>query len=280
MSERHGRLLLLAGAFVGLALAAWDLSGVRSGVGDLELPPEAVAAVNGRVIARVAYERALRNVAAERRSGRLAEAERRHVLERMIDEELLIQAGLDMGLAGRDPNLRARLSAATIDLVTDLPAGTSPTRAALRDLYKERPEIGRSEPRLLLEVADFAADEAGRAAAVAARVGWLGGNAPPAGSAPLPATPVAAGALPGLLGASLTRAALRLEPGQVSEPVRGGSGWHLLRLIERRPGRAVPFEQARELLAAAWRKEAVEARLRTFLQARREAAHVQIRSAP
>jgi parvulin-like peptidyl-prolyl isomerase len=53
----------------------------------------------------------------------------------------------------------------------------------------------------------------------------------------------------GPLAASLEEAAFSLEPGTLSEPIRSGAGFHVLRVEEKRPARTVPFEEVRRELA-------------------------------
>src|SRR5690606_22159228 len=82
----RAQILLGLGAALGLVLATAELlalGGTRS-----SLPSAAVASVGGTPIRRDDYERALAALASDRRTP-LDDADRRHVLDRMIDEELL-----------------------------------------------------------------------------------------------------------------------------------------------------------------------------------------------
>jgi peptidyl-prolyl cis-trans isomerase D len=53
----------------------------------------------------------------------------------------------------------------------------------------------------------------------------------------------------GLFDEAFARAALALDRGQVSEPVRTPAGWHLLQAQEVVPAKKVPLEEAREVIA-------------------------------
>ncbi|WP_456413827.1 peptidylprolyl isomerase [Oceanithermus profundus] len=46
------------------------------------------------------------------------------------------------------------------------------------------------------------------------------------------------------------RAALALQPGQVSEPVQTQFGWHVIRMNDRRPARVLPYEEVRGQIRA------------------------------
>src|SRR5690349_13984703 len=99
------RALLVLGLVVGIVAAA---SGLLVGAPSAQLPPQAVALVNGRPILRDAWLRAVAAVATERREA-LTDADQRHILDRLVDEELLVQHGLALGLPESDGRLRSTL---------------------------------------------------------------------------------------------------------------------------------------------------------------------------
>ena len=96
-----GVLLLAVLAAIALAIA-----GVA--VDPSTLPAGAVASVNGQPIARADYEAMVQRVAAQLAQPPGA-AERAEILERMIDEELLIQRGIALGLPRSEGRLRSML---------------------------------------------------------------------------------------------------------------------------------------------------------------------------
>src|SRR5688572_20896614 len=100
---RVPRWLLAAGLVTGAALAAAGL--VAPG---RSLPDGAVARVNDRLIQRDEWLRAVAAVASERRTP-LTDADQRHILERLVDEELLVQHGRALGLVEHDGRLRDTL---------------------------------------------------------------------------------------------------------------------------------------------------------------------------
>jgi len=95
-------LLLSAGACAGLALA---VAGLVAPPETPRLPEGAVAAVNGSLVRSADYERALEALAADRRDA-LGASEKRHVLDRLVDEELLVQRAFELGLARQDRRAR------------------------------------------------------------------------------------------------------------------------------------------------------------------------------
>jgi peptidyl-prolyl cis-trans isomerase D len=73
----------------------------------------------------------------------------------------------------------------------------------------------------------------------------------------------------GLFDEAFAKAALALEPGQVSEPVRSASGWHLIRAEEVVPAKKTPLDEARPIIA---RELLVKERALKAARARAEAA--------
>ncbi len=275
MSGRRGNWLLATGALVGLVLAT---AGVveRSDDPGRDIPADAVAVVNGRAISRADYERALAALAGERRQVIDEDSLRRHVLDRLIDEELLIERGIELGLAGRDPRVRTDLSAAVIGLLV---AGAdderrTPGEAELADFYRRNTDYFATPARYRVAQRAFATADEARAAAA----DWAAGAHMPAGGIPLPIPDalLPASKVRDYLGPTRTRIVLELNPGAVSEPIRDGAGYLLLRLVEFKPGARRPFEEVRELVRSEYLRRSGERRVRDFLDGRREDAVIHI----
>src|SRR5262245_38538641 len=126
----RARVLLALGAAAGLAAGAADLLR-RPGV---PLPAGAVASVDGSLVRAEDLARALTAVATDRRTP-LDAAERRHVLDRLIDEELLLQHALALGLARSDRVARGHLVAAAIDAIVAEATAREPTPAEVAAFY-------------------------------------------------------------------------------------------------------------------------------------------------
>ena len=103
-SHRSALKLLLAGAGVGILLGA--LSAMSDQRNEPYLKATAVASVNDQYIRLAEYQRAMGLFASDKREP-LTEADRSLVLQRLIDEELLIQQGISSGLIRSDLAVRA-----------------------------------------------------------------------------------------------------------------------------------------------------------------------------
>ena len=109
-------------------------------------PADAIALVNGQPLSRESFARFTAAIAAERRSTTLDAAERRRLLERMIDEELLLQRGIALGLDRYEPTARSSIVSALIASVTADAEIGEPDEATLRDVLRREPGSLRQRP--------------------------------------------------------------------------------------------------------------------------------------
>ncbi len=125
---------LATGAFIGLALAAVGLLDLT--VRGDDLPSSAAARVNDVLIDGENYREALDRLQSDSRNP-LDDADRRWVLDRLIDEELLVQHGLAMGMAHSEHNVRGALVRALISSATAEADASNPEEADLKKFYSD-----------------------------------------------------------------------------------------------------------------------------------------------
>lgn len=283
--DRRALALLAFGAAVGIALAGFGIA--RSGGRGVPLPADAIAVVNGQPIASEAFARFADAIGSERRQELDATA-RRRLLERLIDEELLLQRGLALGLARHEPTARRSIVAAVIASVAQDTAREEPDEAALRAFHAEHAERFTRSARTVVDVAFVSLHERSdseaweRASEIARRTragtpfadvrDELGD--PPA--APLPGGPLPTETLRRYLGPTAALAAERLAPGEPSEPIRGLGGYHVLLVRERVPGEVAPFDEVRSQVRSEYLRARDEASLRATLDALRADAEIVI----
>jgi hypothetical protein len=112
MAETHptrSLLLFAAGTAFGLAVAAYGLFSVP-GTRIIGVPPEDVALVNGRHILRSDFISQVQ-IEASVPYEQATKEQRLKVLEEMVNEELLVQRGMEVDLAASDPDVRAYMVA-------------------------------------------------------------------------------------------------------------------------------------------------------------------------
>ena len=290
-AERLATLLLVLGTGGGIALAAFGI--VRSGshVGPTVDSDGAVALVNGEPISSESFERLAESVAAERDLTRLDPGTRNDLLQYLIDQELLFQRGLELGLARHEPSARNAIVAAmtaSIAVGTDL---SEPDEAELRRYYEENGERFARPDRLDLdvafvrnaneshdadEVAHRKAEEIARRARTGVPLAQVREELADRAAAPLPDGALPLETLREYLGPMVVRHALALEPGAVSDPVRGGDGYYVLRLRERSPGEVAPFEEVRSRVRNETLRTRGERTLRAYVETLRASGDVRV----
>ena len=282
MNDRRPIALLSLGALLGLAAAAAGLLAQTRTAS--ELPDGAVASVNGTAVRRADYERAVEALATDSRSP-IDDADKRHVLDRLVDEELLVQHALDLGLARQDRRVRGDLVTAVIESVTADAGQREPDAEEVRVFFDANRDYFARPGRLHVEqVFVRANDDADGAALGHARevtTRWRDGATAAAlqqavGDGPvakLPDAPLPAAKLREYLGPAAVEAAAALAPGGVSDPVRAAGGYQVLRLVAREPNRVPDLTEVENEVRAEWRRRAGDEALRTYLdELRRRAA--------
>jgi len=269
----HSGRMRLAGVAValGLALGLWgalaqnpfDAWGGSDGL---------AASVNGAVITTDDLTLAIEAVAADKRNP-LTQADRDRILARLIDEELLIQRGVEVGLVDSDTVVRKAIVNAMVGSVVGDAASEPPTPAQLRALYDESPALfsgaGRyhvtqifirdgpnSHERVAQVAAALAAGQ--EFADVQARYADTGTLAIPAGLLPL-------AKLREYVGPNAAEAVRTLEVGAVSGAVRVPGGVSFLQVIDARHPPPRAFAEVAPLVAAEYARRRDDAALRTYL---------------
>lgn len=125
---------LLAGAFAGLIAAAFGI--LRQADTRQELPEDALARVNDQVIGRDVFERAVARMGVEGGT----DSDAAWVLQRLIDDELLVQRGLELGMAESDLSVRTAIINSLVASVTAEADAASPTDEELAQYLAENAE--------------------------------------------------------------------------------------------------------------------------------------------
>lgn len=263
-------LWLGAGLLVGLMLALAGLMLPQETA--RSLPANAAAQVDGRPISRAAYNRALQAVAADKRDPLGAE-DRRQVLQRLIDEALLLRYGEDLGLVWDAQPVRDRLMDAVLAGVRAEAQAETYDEAELRAFYREHDQLFRG-PDLLRVGVITTADQTKATAAGRALTAGDDFNAVRAeygeGMLPLPDLLLPADKLRDYLGPKLTRRAEGLKPGEHSGPLSFAGGYAVLVLRESYSAQPPPFEEVETAVRHEMQRRIAESLLRRRLAALRE----------
>ncbi len=283
----RARALFALGATLGLALAVGSL--LSPGFGERsELPTNAVAAVNGEAVRVQDYERALAALATDRRN-EVGEIEKRRILDRLIEEELLIQHAIELGLVRSDRRVRADLVSALIQSVVSEATTLEAPSAQIKAFYEENIDYftqpGRVRTRQILvrfgeprsaEAALEHAREITRRLRAGEPFAEVKNELGDREVARLPDGLLPPTKLRDYLGPTAARTVLALEPGAVSDPVRTAGGLRVLQLLEREPERTPPLHEIQTEVLAEFRRQAGDRALRSYLDELRARAEIQL----
>jgi parvulin-like peptidyl-prolyl isomerase len=259
-SVRRSMALLACGSLIGLVIAGYGLFTAK-GTRSHGVSPEAVALVNQRQILRsdfMTQTQAQYNVPFAQTTAE----QRQKTLEDMINEELLMQRGLEIDLPSYDPDVRNALVAGVELEVTAEVLAQQPTGEELRVYYEQHKDKYSSEGimqlRDLLLSTDARSGSAAHAAASKAaaevrrgepldaiikRYGLRdSGRFMDAGQVDL--GDIYQFAVRAKLDDALYNALLPLKGGEISDPVDESDGVHLVAMIKRRFPVPQTFDQA------------------------------------
>jgi hypothetical protein len=228
------------GLALGLGAAIQDIHGLRLSHGD------AAALVNGQPISQDDVERMLSAYGADRRAA-LTREDRDKVLERLIEDELMAQRAVALGLPSTDPNARKLVVRALIDSLSA--TAPEPTEAELRRYHAENAGLFRSAD--LISVTPVDATVRG-----------------------LPATPMTIDKLKDYLGGGAEVLA-NIPQGGTAGPFTFAGQTFKVRVTARMGGAAQSFEAARGAVLTHFTTVRDGRRLRSYIEGLKRAAKIE-----
>ncbi len=262
-NNRRSFFLLGVGAVLGLSIAGYGLFTAK-GTATNRLPPEDIALVNQKPIYRSDFVIQTQTQFSVLFAEATAE-QRRKVLNDMIDEELMVQRGIEVDLPGYDPDVRlALVNGVELQMYADVLA-KQPTEEELKAYYEAHRDkyssIGVMQLRDLLFIArsgetDDQTRRRAQATVAALRQGAVLDDAFMKTQGLLDSGRLMQGgkidlgdifdfAAQANLSAEVYAATLKLQSGGVSDPVRDADGMHIVVMRLRKAPQALDYAQAR-----------------------------------
>ena len=268
IGPRRSLILYAVGAAIGLALAGYSLFTAKGAV--KTFPPEDVAQINGRPILRSDFI-----IQTEVEAGvpfaQTTRAQREKVLQAMVDEELLVQRGLEVDLAASDPDVRAAMvSGVNLQVDADVLA-QQPTPQQLYAYYLAHLDRYSSDGvmrirDLVMPIGELKADEAmakAQAAQKAVQAAWEHPEAAMAkyqlrDSGLIDRDDNFDFAVKAKLGQPIYDSVKDLNVGQVSTPVKHEDGIHMVILQKRVTAVKLDYAHAQDNVWTDYKREARE----------------------
>lgn len=274
-----------AGVAVGFVLAAFGTLAPTF----KDLSNGVVARVNGKIITAEELTFALERSG---KTGAVTREQRVAVLRQLIDQELLVQRGVEIGLLEADHTVRKTITMAMIDAVVAQVLAQEPAEKDLQGFYQSHLAVFTTPPRAYVQQI-FCRRNPGRMNAYAraeqVREALVHGASfqevrawcenenyavLPEGLTPLPV-------LRRLLGPTLSETLMAMKVGDISAVVPTAAGYSVLRLVDWRAEQTPPYEAVQQEVRAAYlRRKRDEALQHELDRLRREAVIVLSPKAP
>lgn len=278
--DKRATYLLLAGTVLGIVFAATGM------LEESSKPPaeDIVAEVNDWSIRRDDYNNFLQLLARDKRNP-LTEEDKRHVLDRMIEEKLLIQRGVEIGLIESDPQVRKTIANAMINSVVTETSTLQPEEKELRKFFADNINYFAKPARLRVQQLAFkkrsASDEVYARAAKAFAALQQGNSVAEVQEQyadpqilNIPNVLLPPHKLREYIGPTLLKVAEQMQPGSVSPAQQTSGGYSILLVLENEPSSAVDFDKVREQVENEYRRRAGDKALRDYLDNLRDEADV------
>ena len=261
---------LLAGALAGLLAAGFGI--LRQADSGNELPANALARVNEQIITRDNFDRALARLGANSTS----EDAGAWVLQRLVDDELLVQRGLELGMAQSDSAVRNAIIDSLIASVTAEADAASPGDAELQ-LYLSK-NSDRFSYVASLSVAAWQTNDEAVAQSFVNALRNDGSSTTSDTIGPIPDLPpgqVPVEALRDFLGPGIAAAAADMPVGSSAVFARRGR-WLVVQVLEKESAVVTDLSAIRNRVLLDYRRSLADQTLRDYLDDLRRGADVDV----
>lgn len=232
---------------------------------------EVVALVNGAPITREKYLAYLQTLSEDKKDP-IRPEDSEYILQRIIEEELLVQRGVEVGMLESDKRSRAALVNAMISMTTAAAEAKAPSEAELTDFYQKNLGYFTATSRLRVRQLVVKGEESSERARMANQRllagedfyvvnNELGSDV----ALSVPDTLLPPAKLREYLGPTLTQVLTEQSAGFVSEPQPMDTGYRIVQLVENEQSQTPELEAVREQLEAEFVRRAGDKALRDYL---------------
>ena len=232
------------------------------------------AKIEDRFIPFARYEMQLEGLANDKRSP-LTKKDKEYVLERMIEEELLIKRAIDLGMLENNPMARGTIVQQMIKNIISEGSRIEPEEKELIEFFEENIGFFTKANRLRVRQIYFSQDDFGDRVLKESKnaftrllkgetfdqVTLSGSNS----ALKVPDTLMNLSKVREYIGPSLMREAQLLKPGQFSEPKKVSDGYKIIYLVDREDAAKPEYSNIRSSVLSEFSKRRDDQSLRTYL---------------
>ena len=232
------------------------------------------AKIEDQLIPFERYEMQLEGLANDKRSP-LTKKDKEYVLERMIEEELLIKRAIDLGMLENNPMARGTIVQQMIKNIISEGSRIEPEEKELIEFFEENIGFFTKANRLRVRQIYFSQDDFGDRVLREAKNAFTrllkgetfdqvvlsGSNS----ALKVPDTLMNLSKVREYIGPSLMREAQLLKPGQFSEPKKVSGGYKIIYLVDREDAAQPKYSNIRSSVLSEFSKRRDDQSLRTYL---------------
>ena len=232
------------------------------------------AKIEDRIIPFERYKMQLEGLANDKRSP-LTKKDKEYVLERMIEEELLIKRAIDLGMLENNPMARGTIVQQMIKNIISEGSRIEPEEKELIEFFEENIGFFTKANRLRVRQIYFSQDDFGDRVLKEAKnaftrllksetfdqVALSGSNS----ALKVPDTLMNLSKVREYIGPSLMREAQLLKPGQFSEPKKVSDGYKIIYLVDREDAAQPEYSNIKSSVLSEFSKRRDDQSLRTYL---------------
>ena len=268
MKDRTDIRWLVAGAMIGLVAAGYGI--LRQTDPAADLPDSAIAVVNDTMIGRDAFERALERLPEQDRNATA------NLIEQLVDEELLVQRGIALGMISTDLTVRAAIINALVASITAEADAASPSDEKLEQYLAANTERFSFTARLHVDAWQTDAESVAQAFISALRDSGAADTRGDIAPVPdLPAGLVDIEMLRNYLGPAITAAAAEMPAGSSALFARRGR-WIVIRIVDKQREAVTDLESIRNRVLLDYRRTLADEMLRDYVDDLRQRAEIRI----
>ena len=232
------------------------------------------AKIEDQLIPFERYEMQLEGLANDKRSP-LTKQDKEYVLERMIEEELLIKRAIDLGMLENNPMARGTIVQQMIKNIISEGSRIEPEEKELIEFFEENIGFFTKANRLRVRQIYFSQDDFGDRVLREAKNAFTrllkgetfdqvvlsGSNS----ALKVPDTLMNLSKVREYIGPSLMREAQLLKPGQFSEPKKVSGGYKIIYLVDREDAAQPEYSNIKSSVLSEFSKRRDDQSLRTYL---------------
>ena len=276
--SNQSKLLLLA-SIIGTLLAIYSI--MDSNKNYSSLPDNVAAVVNDKIIPSERYQTVIQLIKNDKRDD-LTDIDRKMALERIIEEELLVQYAYQNGFLEADDLLRKSIVRSVVDSIAEQSISVIPNEKTLRDFYQDNLSLFTIDEqfRIVILSSQNGSD------INAGKIIWQDSYDIPLlmneiGSIKkleISSDFISKYRLGTLIGPLLRDVVLSLKLGETSEPLETIYGYSIVTLIDKK-GRVIPdFKEINEIVLQEYKRQQRETILNDLLSDLKRQSDININS--